>query len=250
MLAGKKPFPRKQNEPSGRVKNRISFRRIGRSIPFLACLSEKEFREIEEVAIQKQFAKNEMILCEDETLDFFYFVSAGKIKVVKTSSEGKEHIIAVRGQGDFFGEMGMLDGKTAPAAVIAMEPCEVALISKSDFNRLLMNNEQVLREMIIMLAKRLREAWFDLSILRKTSAENRVRAYLDFLGKQFGVQDSRGILINLRMTHKELADCTCLSRETVSRNILKLVKSDEIMVLPGKFILLRPTFFINDDSIL
>jgi len=233
----------RQCNPREEGPHSLSFRRIARSIPFLACLSEGELRLVEAAAAQRRFARNEMILSEEDTLNYFYFVSAGKVKVVKTSIDGSEHIIAVRGKGDFFGEMGLLDGKTAPATVIAMEDCEIALLGKADFHRLLMSNEKVLRELIVMLSGRLREAWFSLRVLRERSAEHRVRAFLQLIGEQHGIKDSSGILIAFKLSHREIADYACLSRETVSRSIRELVRAGEIEMTGGRRIFLKREFF-------
>jgi CRP/FNR family transcriptional regulator len=57
---------------------------------------------------------------EEETGNYMYIVLAGKVKVTKTTPAGKETILAIHQSGDFFGEMALLDGKTAPATVSAI----------------------------------------------------------------------------------------------------------------------------------
>ena len=57
-----------------------------------------------------------------------YIIVSGKVRVVQLSSEGKERILAIHKRGDYFGELALFDGKTAPATVIAMEESEIGLL--------------------------------------------------------------------------------------------------------------------------
>lgn len=220
-----------------------------KKIPFLACLSDDEITEIKNTIIEKRFLKNQVILQEEDTPNYLYFVYSGKVKVVQLSEDGKERMIAIHKRGDFFGEMAVLDGKTAPATVISIEETKVGFISKSDFENHLLKNRKVLMEIITMLCSRLREAWLMQKIMSFADAEERVRIILKNMGDQFGIIDQRGTIINLRLTHKDIAEFASLSRETVTRIIKKLFDSGEIAVLDNKHFLLKPAFLKNIDSL-
>ena len=87
------------------------------NIPFFACLSEKELSAIESAFIVKTFTKNQVILSEEEESEYFYFMCSGKIKVLQNNND-KELLLAIHKRGDYFGEMSLLDGKTAPATIV------------------------------------------------------------------------------------------------------------------------------------
>jgi CRP/FNR family transcriptional regulator len=212
-----------------------------KSIPFLACLSEEEFGELERLVIEKHFYKNDVILLEEDTPNFMYIVYSGKVKVVKISVDGKEQIVAIHKKGDFFGEMAILDGKTRSASVIAMEEVQVGLIHRNDFERLL-NNTRVLREIISILCLRLREALLMFKVLSFADAEQRVRTILTHLSTQYGVKNQRGTLINVRLTHKDIAGYASVSRETVTRLLTRFLEAGEIELHDNKYILLKPSF--------
>ena len=208
-----------------------------------AEFSDEELIGLERVIIEKRFSKNEVVLLEEDSSNYMYVVYSGKVKAVQTSVDGKEHILAVRGKGDFFGEMGILDGKTSPATVIAMEDAEIGLIAKNDFERYLLTDQRFLRQIILLLCSRLRESWLKLKVLSLSEAESRVRAMLKLISDQYGIKDQRGILISLKLTHKDISLYVSLSRETVTRQLDKLLKGDEIEILENKHILLKPAFF-------
>ena len=143
--------------------------------------------------------------------------------------------------------MAILDGMTAPATVVAIEDTKVGFISKQDFENHLLQNRKALVEIISMLCSRLREAWLMLKVLSFTDAEQRIRRVLINSGDQFGVNDPRGTIINLRLTHQDIANLATTARETVTRAISRFVQAGEIEILEKKYILLKPDFIKNTD---
>jgi CRP/FNR family transcriptional regulator len=201
-----------------------STRTLLQNIPFLAILNDNELSDLERLVVMKHFSKNDVILLEDNTPNYMYIVYTGRVKVIQTSLEGKDHILAIHKQGDFFGEMSLLDGQTAPASVVAMESTDVGLLSKKDFQSHLMNKEKVVKEFNAMLCSRLREAWLKIKVLSFADAGQKLRTVLHLLGTQKGIRDMRGTIIPLRLTHQDIADYAAVSRETVTRLMDKLAK--------------------------
>jgi CRP/FNR family transcriptional regulator, cyclic AMP receptor protein len=227
----------------------MEFDHFVKNIPFLACLSDAEINDIKNITIEKRFLKNQILLQEEDTPNYLYFVYSGKVKVVQINAEGKERLIAIHKRGDFFGEMAALDGMTAPATVIAIEDTMVGFISRSDFESYLLKNNKVLMEIIAMLCGRLREAWWTLKMMSFANAEKRVRIILKNMGDQFGIHDQRGTIINLKLTHRDIAEFASLTRETVTRTIKKIVEAGEIEILDNRRFLLKPDFLKNIDPL-
>ena len=229
--------------------HKTEFDHFIRYIPFLACLSDNEINEIKKNIIEKRFLKNQTILQEEDTPNYLYIVYSGKVKVVQLSADGKERMIAIHRRGDFFGEMAVLDGMTAPATVIAIEETRVGFISREDFEKYLLKNTKVMMEIIAMLCARLRQAWLMLKVMSFADAEERVRNILKIMGDQFGIRDQRGTIINLRLTHKDIAEFASISRETVTRIVKKFVEAEEMEILDNRLLLLKSTFLKNIDSL-
>jgi len=225
----------------------LEFDHLIKSIPFLSRLSDDEINEIKHIIIEKRFFKNQTILQEEDTPNYLYFVYSGKVKVVQINAEGKERMIAIHKRGDFFGEMAALDGMTAPATVIAIEDTKVGFISRTDFEAYLLKNNKILKEIIAMLCGRLREAWGTLKMMSFADAEEKVRIILKNMASQFGVQDQRGTIINLKLTHKDIAEFASISRETVTRTIKKFIEAGEIEILDNRRFLLKPAFLKSTD---
>lgn len=213
-----------------------------RGLPFFASLSEEEFDEMSVLLKEKHYPKGELILSEEETYRYMYIILSGSVKAVHFSPDGKEHILAMHKRGDFFGEMALLDCKTEPATVIALEDSQVVLISKEDFDRRFMENRKIWAQIMSILCSRLRESWMMLKILSLPEAEQRVRAALTMIGMRNGVRDARGTIIAVKLTHQDIADYSSVSRETVTRLINRFIRDGEISILDDRNILLKPSF--------
>ena len=225
-----------------KVSNKNNHRSTLQGIPFFSCFSDEDLANIEQIIIEKSVRKNDVILWEEETKNYMYIVFSGKIKVIQMGPEGKEQILVIRKKGDFFGEMALLDGKTQPATVVAIEDATVGLVSKNDFETYFLKNDKVLKQIISVLCERLRESWLMLRVLSFDDAEHRVRAVLNNISSLYGVKDMRGTIIPLKLTHQEIADYASLARETVSRLLSRFCHAGEIEVLENKNIVLKPSF--------
>ena len=216
--------------------------RVLRAIPLFSSLDPAEFAEVVSRVVEKRFHKNQIVLLEEDTASFIYVVYSGKVRVVHQGSDGSERILAVHKRGDIFGEMAMLDAQTAPATVIAMEDAEIGLLSKDTFQKLFLRNEKVLLQLVAILCKRLREAQLVLKAIALPDAELRLRSILNHLSLLHGVRDDRGVVIALRLTHKELASYTSVSRETVTRLLQRLSMEGDLEMLENRTILLKRGF--------
>ena len=216
-----------------------------RKVPLFSTLTDEEFSSLQHIFILRSYRRNQVIFMEEETGNYMYLVLTGKVKVAKSSSAGRETILAIHKAGDFFGEMSLLDGKTAPATVSAMEDSKIISVSGSDFHRHLMHNEKVLLQIIDVLCARLRQVWQTQS-LSSSKADARIRMGIYELAKRHGIQDAHGTIIDLKITHQELAEMVGTSRETVTRVIARLREEGIIEVDQRRMTLLDPKALVKD----
>ena len=219
------------------------FLKICKNIPFLACLSPRELSEIESVVIIRKFLKNQVILLEEDDPLYFYFIIAGRVKVIRYNEAGKELMLAIHKRYDYFGEMAILDGRTAPATIIAMDDSTIGFLTKANFNKFIMNNEKSLQQIISLLCLRLRDAWSMLNIFGFGEAGDKVRAALKMLSQKFGTEEKNGTIIHIKLTHKDVANFAAVSRETASRIISAMIKAGEIEMIDHKYFFLKHSFY-------
>jgi CRP/FNR family cyclic AMP-dependent transcriptional regulator len=214
-----------------------------KDIRFFSNLSDSELKEVLGRITVRKFKGNGIILNEEDTNEFLYMILSGSVKVIRTSEDGKETIIAMHRASDFFGEMTLIDGKTVPATVSAREDSLIALISKEDFHELLLANPKIAGVLLEMLCFRLREAWEKIRILTYRNASLRIKALLLMLANDYGEKTAEGETLNIKLTHQSIADMANLTRETVTRVLDRLQREGEITMLKSRLIRLNPLFF-------
>jgi len=217
-----------------------------RNIQLFSSLSDEELLHVSSSIMLKEFKKNEVILYEQDTNEFMYIILFGKVRVIQTTEDGKEIILATHKSNELFGEISLIDGKTSPATVLATETSLIAIISKKDFYSLLIHQSKVLEKMLQILCSRLRESWKRIEILNFKDASQRIKMLFLLLSHDNGQKTPEGVVLNIKLTHQNIADMVGLTRETVTRVIDKFRRDGEIKVLKDKCILLRQDFLQKD----
>lgn len=213
-----------------------------RNMGLFSSLTMEELKQITARIVIKSFKKNEVILSEEDTSDFMYMILEGSVKVVQTTEEGKEIILAMHSSGDFFGELSLIDGKTVPATVVSTKNSRTVVISKRDFYALLFSQKKVLEKLLQILCARLRESWEVIQMLNFNNASQRVKMLFISLSSKYGKRDDGETTLDIKLTHQDIAEMTGMSRETVTRVLDKWQKDGDIAILKDKLIRLKAAF--------
>jgi CRP/FNR family cyclic AMP-dependent transcriptional regulator len=218
-------------------------KKIVRTIPIFDNFTDQELAALLEKTRVYKCRKGETIFLDDDQNQLMYIILKGRVKVVETTAEGLERVMAFRQRGDYFGEMGLLDGKTDSATIIAMEPCHMLLLTKCLFDEFFLENNRALQGIIAVLCRRLRESWVFHNIIGFKDAESKIGATLARYGKTLGIRDSSGVIINSTLSHQSIADRVQITRETATRALKRMKEQQEIEILAGRRIKLLPAFF-------
>lgn len=103
----------------------------------------------------EEFMPGDVILGEGESNACLYVINEGEAEVVKGSGAG-ETTLVVLGQGDIFGEMGLIDGQPASATIRATKRTTVWLYDERAFKETLVNDPMLAKKVIDTLVQRLR----------------------------------------------------------------------------------------------
>lgn len=215
-------------------------------IELFASLTDEELNSIGKLLAVKRFKKNEVILHEEDTNKFMYIILSGKVKAVQITEDGKEILLAIHQAGEFFGEMSFIDGKTSPATIVAADDCFINIISRDEFYSTIITHKKVLYNLLLILCSRLRESWEKIQLLNLKNASDRLKILFYMLSNKYGEKTSKGITLNIKLTHQEMADMTGMARETVTRVLDKWNKEGEINIPGNKLIQLKTDFFQKD----
>lgn len=214
-----------------------------RQIPLFSSLKDEEIEAIYKLSVTKKCSKDTIILLEDEEGDTLFVILSGKVKVTTFSESGKEIIFSILNEGDFFGDMSLLDGKPRSATVISIEESELRLIRRSDFNKLIESHPGIALKLLEELTSRLRKADERIESLALLDVTGRVAGILLQLADERGEKTEGSILIKSRPTHQELANMVGTTRETVTR-ILKQLGNKKYINMDGKDLtIINPEIF-------
>jgi len=215
------------------------------NIQLFSSLTENELQDVAGKIRIEEFRKNEIVMREEDTNEFMYIILAGQVKVIQATEDGKEILLAIHKTHEFFGEVSLIDGKTSPATVQASEDSFIAIISRKDFHSLISAQGKVLDALLQILCGRLRDSWRRIYLLNFKHASDRVKTLFFSLSFENGSKTPDGIVLNLKLTHQEIADMTGLTRESVTRVLDKLQKDGAITVLKNRQICLSHKFMQN-----
>ena len=199
-------------------------------------LADTELHSVAEMFKERQYKRNEIIFVEEDTGQYMYVVKKGRVKVSRTLPNGRETILTFHKEGEYFGEMSLIDGETAPANVTAVVATTILVMDRKDFNALL-ENPTINSMFLKMLCKRCREAWAQISVLAFHHADARIRAALYHLSRNRGTPTDHGIRIDLHLTHRELAEMAGISRETATRVLGQLQNEKTLTIEEGYFLI-------------
>lgn len=217
-----------------------------RNIQLFSSLAEEELHQISKQIQIRRFKKNGVILYEENTNQVMYIILAGKVKVLQTTEDGKEIILAIHKAGDFFGEISLIDSLTMPASVVATEESIVAIISKKDFYTILHSQGKVVEDLLLIMCSRLRESWRKMQILSLNNAAQKIRMLFLMLSQDHGRKTGDGLMLDIKLTHQDIANMVGITRETVTRILDKWLVDEDIRVIKKKFMLLSNDFLKTD----
>lgn len=194
-------------------------------VPLFSNLSPADLQRVLDVAREKAYPRNSVILFEDDPGDALFVVASGQVKVVLIGEDGREVILSVLGEGQFFGEMSLIDDEPRSAHVIAMEDSNLVVLRREDFEGILMQTPAIALPLLKEMSRRLRRADEKVGSLVLLDVHGRVaRLLLEMADEEDGQRITR------RLTHHTIAQMIGSSRETVSRTMRDLVDRAQIAV--------------------
>ncbi len=124
----------------------------------LEGIDGKGLDEISRFAKEMPFKKGEQIFKEGDSTMGLYLITSGKVEISKVTSDGWRQILATLGEGYFFGELSLLEGRRHMATAVVTEDAEILFIPKEEFERLLESSlaQRIIKKIVIILARNLR----------------------------------------------------------------------------------------------
>ncbi len=208
-------------------------------VPIFSELPDETINRIASIGQIKEFPKDSVILMEDEDGLTMFFIIEGKVKITRSSSDGKEVILTVLGRSEFFGEMAILDGMSRSATVIALEDSKLFIIHRNDFLELLKKHPEISIPLLQELTSRLRAADMKIKSLSLKDAEGKVATVILQLADTQGKVKHGIVEIEKMPLQQDIANMAGTSRETISRTLHTFAKKGYIEIEGSKLRILN-----------
>ena len=203
-----------------------------RNVPIFTALSDSDLNRIASKMVSRDYEKGQMILLEESTGESFFIITSGTVKVTRLSDDGREVILALLGESDFFGEMSLLDGEGRSANIVANEDAEVMTLSRRDFLEYLETYPKIAIALLEELAVRIRKSDQQIESLSLSDSEQRIGITLIRLAEEGGTIKRGDVTVQNLPYQQDIANMAGTSRETVSRT-LKLLEDKKLVKRNG-----------------
>jgi CRP/FNR family transcriptional regulator/CRP/FNR family cyclic AMP-dependent transcriptional regulator len=210
-------------------------------VPIFAELQQADIDKLLPLLARKGYPKDAVVFFENEAGDTLFMVAEGRVRVTILGDDGREIILSVLGEGEFFGEMSLLDNEPRSATTIAAEDSVLVSLSRADFEAAVAQNPSIMATLIKVLTARLRHANHQISTLALLDVYGRVARVIVDLARDEGRRLKDGKIAFHRPTHQEIANRIGTTRETVTR-MLKDLSRQGLIKVAGKEIIVEQDF--------
>jgi len=190
---------------------------VVRKAPLFADLDDEAASALMESMTASHLERGDILFREGDQGDRLYVIGEGKIKLGRTSVDGRENLLAILGPGEMFGELSLFDPGARTATATAVAETQLIALGHDDLDSFLSGRPAVAANLLAALARRLRRTNEALADLVFTDVPGRVAKALLDLASRFGRPAEDGILVAHDLTQEELAQLVGASRETVNK---------------------------------
>ena len=127
-----------------------------RSVPLFSSLDDDAASELRSLLTSAHVSSATPLFNKGDSGDAMYLIESGRVRISLKDEDGKEVTLAELAQGDFFGEMALIDGRQRSADARVVEDAQLAVLSRKAFLTFVRSSPDIALEMLAALSNRLR----------------------------------------------------------------------------------------------
>lgn len=206
-------------------------------VPIFENLNNEELLEIVKTINHKEYIKGDVIFAEGNLANTLYFVNEGKIKLYKYTKDGKEQILHVLSEGDFFGELNLIKLSKYSFNAKAIVDSKVCTLTKEEMKDIMMRNPEIGIKLLETVGERLAKVENLVQNLATNDVDSRMAYLITDLMEKYGESSGNNISIKLPLSREEMANYIGVTRETISRKLKKFEDEKLIKIIGTKNII-------------
>ena len=193
-----------------------------RNVPLFATLDKEAMHMLTSQMTHRTFKKGEILVHEGDPALGFTVIREGSTKAYKTTFDGREQILYIFPQNDYFGARFLFTEEKVPYSVEALEETKVCILSKIQFTHLLAEYSSIAMQIIEAMANRMSRLETAMQSMGGRNAELRIASFLLEFKDTYGRENDGYVEIDLPLSREGLANYLGLARETLSRKLTQL----------------------------
>lgn len=197
-----------------------------------------DFEEAGLRAAERRFGPKDLIFTLGDPDDQLYFLLSGTIRLYKIYGDYKEATTALLKEGGVFGKLSLVEGRWQDVFAEAVTQARVASIQKSAIERVIKSRPDFSLKLFSTFSERLRQSDEVVESLLQREVAARLATLLINLADRFGADDQAGTVIEVRLTHQDLANMIASTREAVSKVMSEFQRDGYIEVRSRKIVVL------------
>jgi len=181
----------------------------------------------------KVYPAGARIFKEGEIGEAMYIIQSGQVKITKRTGDGEKTLV-ILSEGDFFGEMAVIDNESRSASAFAHTETKLIVLNQEVFESTMQTNSHIVKKILRNMSGRLREANKQIATLMLKDHNRRVANTLLLLAHKYGRQTDKGFALDISLSPAELANMVGLSDDMPKvRDILSKLEKAKIIHADG-----------------
>lgn len=207
-------------------------------VPIFSMLNHEELVRISEWVEHREYKRGEAVFNAGDKVDSLMILNEGHAKAYKYTPDGREQILYVFSEGDFFGEQYLLSKGQAAYTVEALVTVRLCKLSRSQFQQLLFRYPHIAVKIIEELGERMGRLESTMQSMGVRSVDARIGALIMDFSSKYGKPAGEGVLVQLPLSREGMANYLGIARETVSRKLGQMENEGIIRSVSNKSLLI------------
>ena len=209
-------------------------------VPLFGRLSPEEIQALARRVRFRSFRAGEIIFHRHDPGSTFYVIMRGVVKIFLSSEEGQEVVLIILKEGEFMGELSLIDGEPRSASAMALEDTETLTIDRESLHDFISEHPRAALNVFAVIVSRFRRADGIIADCAFLDLQARLNKMLIDLAKQFGRRRGGATEIDLKLSQRDLASMVASTRESVNRLLVGLEGEGIVRLDRQRITILRP----------
>jgi CRP-like cAMP-binding protein len=211
-----------------------------RRVPLFARLAPHELSALSVVLVLRKYRAGQVIFHQGDAGSSLHIIQSGRVKISLVSEDGAELIVALLQEGDFFGELALLDGHPRSATAIAVTDAQTRAFGREEFLNFVRKFPDAAVAVCAALAQRLRQADERLAETVFLDLPHRLARRVAELADRYGRRTAEGVVLDMPFTQSDLAELAGATRQSVNKVLSQWEQEGVLRRERRSILILRP----------